>query len=285
MILPSKKVLSVFVLTGALVAATIIAFGKDKAGAAINYASNLVAGEKVSVPENPNWQNELSDVAPLSDQTQSSDTASQNSGEENTTDTVSTALVSNYLALKQNGTLDQESAQKLIDQAASYVENSSFKKITAAELNIIPDNGKQTIADYGENLGNILRNNRPKEVKNEMQIVGAAVSSEDSSKINELDGIIVIYEKIANELTKMPVPRTFVKAHLDMVNSTNGMISAFKMLKEVSSDPIKGLVALQLYQNSTITLSQAVNATVTFIKQNNIVYKQGSGGYYLFYGI
>src|SRR3989344_9261703 len=105
MILPSKKVLSVFVLTGALVAATIIAFGKDKAGAAINYASNLVAGEKVSVPENPNWQNELSDVAPLSDQTQSSDTASQNSGEENTTDTVSTALVSNYLALKQNGTL------------------------------------------------------------------------------------------------------------------------------------------------------------------------------------
>jgi len=282
--LPSKKVLSVFVLTGALVAATIIAFGKDKAGAAINYASNLVAGEKVSVPENPNWQNELSDVAPLSDQTQSSDTASQNSGEENTTDTVSTALVSNYLALKQNGTLDQESAQKLIDQAASYVENSSFKKITAAELNIIPDNGKQTIADYGENLGNILRNNRPKEVKNEMQIVGAAVSSEDSSKINELDGIIVIYEKIANELTKMPVPRTFVKAHLDMVNGTKGAASALREIKIVFSDPIKSLQGMQLYQSSATIFAQALKATAIFLNQN-VAYKQGSGGYYLIYGI
>ncbi len=282
--MPSKKVLSVFVLTGALVAATIIAFGKDKAGAAINYASNLVAGEKVSVPENPNWQNELSDVAPLSDQTQSSDTASQNSGEENTTDTVSTALVSNYLALKQNGTLDQESAQKLIDQAASYVENSSFKKITAAELNIIPDNGKQTIADYGENLGNILRNNRPKEVKNEMQIVGAAVSSEDSSKINELDGIIVIYEKIANELTKMPVPRTFVKAHLDMVNGTKGAASALREIKIVFSDPIKSLQGMQLYQSSATIFAQALKATAIFLNQN-VAYKQGSGGYYLIYGI
>ena len=283
--MPSKKVLSVFVLTGALVAATIIAFGKDKAGAAINYASNLVAGEKVSVPENPNWQNELSDVAPLSDQTQSSDTASQNSGEENTTDTVSTALVSNYLALKQNGTLDQESAQKLIDQAASYVENSSFKKITAAELNIIPDNGKQTIADYGENLGNILRNNRPKEVKNEMQIVGAAVSSEDSSKINELDGIIVIYEKIANELTKMPVPRTFVKAHLDMVNGTKGAASALREIKIVFSDPIKSLQGMQLYQSSATIFAQALKATGIFLNQNKVAYKQGSGGYYLIYGI
>ena len=282
--MPSKKVLSVFVLTGALVAATIIAFGKDKAGAAINFASNLVAGEKVSVPENPNWQNELSDVAPLSDQTQSSDTASQNSGEENTTDTVSTALVSNYLALKQNGTLDQESAQKLIDQAASYVENSSFKKITAAELNIIPDNGKQTIADYGENLGNILRNNRPKEVKNEMQIVGAAVSSEDSSKINELDGIIVIYEKIANELTKMPVPRTFVKAHLDMVNGTKGAASALREIKIVFSDPIKSLQGMQLYQSSATIFAQALKATAIFLNQN-VAYKQGSGGYYLIYGI
>ena len=282
--MPSKKVLSVFVLTGALVAATIIAFGKDKAGSAINYASDLVAGEKVSVPENPNWQNELSDVAPLSDQTQSSDTASQNSGEENTTDTVSTALVSNYLALKQNGTLDQESAQKLIDQAASYVENSSFKKITAAELNIIPDNGKQTIADYGENLGNILRNNRPKEVKNEMQIVGAAVSSEDSSKINELDGIIVIYEKIANELTKMPVPRTFVKAHLDMVNGTKGAASALREIKIVFSDPIKSLQGMQLYQSSATIFAQALKATAIFLNQN-VAYKQGSGGYYLIYGI
>ena len=282
MIWPSKKVLSVFILMAALVVAVIITFGRDKSSSAINYASNLVAGEKVSIPENPNWQNELGGVTSNVELVQEEDDTST---QETTTDTVSKTLVSNYLALKQSGTLDSTSAQKLIDQTLDYVDKIGGQVALVSDLNVIPDNDKQTITEYGENLGKILKDNKPKETKNEIEIATKAVVSKDPNKISELDNIIAVYQKIADELKKMPVPKTFIKAHLDMVNGSNGMALALKEMKEVVNDPFRGLKAMQLYQESATMFTQSERATRLFISQNKIIYKQGGGGYYLLYGI
>jgi hypothetical protein len=277
-ILPSKKVLSIFIVVAAMVAAIIIGFGRDKASSAINYTANLVAGEKVSLPENPNWQNELGGAVQNAEPVQTQESASV---PETTTDTISKALMSNYLALKQSGTLDQTSTQKLIDQTVDYVGTSGSINIETPKLNIIPDNGRQSITDYGENLGNILKNNRPKEIIDERAIISDAVNSENSSKIDELGPVIAVYEKIASDLTKIPVPQTFVKAHIDMTNGAASMALGLQEVKVVFNDPVKGLAALQLYGKGLATFSQALKATSIFIDQNKIIYKQGSGGYYL----
>ena len=281
MILPSKKVLSIFILTVALVVAVIITFGREKSSGVINSVNNLVAGEKISIPENPNWQNELGGVTTNTEPIQEEDTSTT----ETATDVVSKTLMSNYLALKQSGTLDATSAQKLVDQTASLVGQLGSSVVLDTKLNIIPDNGLQSITNYGENLGNILKNNKPTEIKNEIEIISTAVSSRDPSKINELDPIIVIYEKIASDFEKMPVPKTFVRAHLDMTNGVKGITVALKEMKSVFSDPIKSLAAMQLYQEGIIVFTQPLQASRAFIYQNKIIYKQGSGGYYLLYGI
>jgi len=283
-IMPSKKVLSIFILTTALVGAIIIAFGRDKSSTAINFASNLVAGEKLNIPENPNWQNELGEVSQNTEGVQAKEEVGAG-GEETATDTISKTLISNYLALKQNGSLNQESAQKLVDQTANLASQLGGEVTLETKLNIISDGGKQTMIDYGENLGNILRNNKPQEVKNELEIISSAVSSRDPSKTEELNTIIAVYEKSAEDLIEMPVPQTFVKAHLDMVNGIIGMAIALKEMRTVFSDPIKSLSSMQLYKEGLTIFIQAKQATNVFIIKNNIVYKQGSGGYYLLYGI
>jgi hypothetical protein len=171
MILPSKKVLSVFVVIAALVASIIIAFGRDKTSSAVNFASNLVAGDKVSIPENPSWQNELGVVGENQEQIQ---TESGTTTEETTTDVISRTLIANYLALKQSDKLDNISAQELVDKTLEYIEKSGGEVVKITQLNIIPDNGKETMASYGENLGNILKSNKPKEVKKELEIIKKA---------------------------------------------------------------------------------------------------------------
>jgi hypothetical protein len=281
--MPSKKVLSILIVIIALVAAVIITFGRDKSSTAINFASNLVAGEKVSIPENPNWQNELGGISASTTVAQTGEAGEATS----TTDIISQSLISNYLALKQSGTLDSTSAQNLVDQTANYINqaNNQVVQVTQKYLNIVADNGKQSITDYGENLGNILRNNKPKVVVDERQIITAAVSSKDQSKIDELDGVIAVYEKIVNDLIKMLVPKTFVKAHLDMINGTRGMIISLIEIKTIFSDPVKSLQAIQLYKDGATVSTQAMNATIVFIKKSGIIYEQGSGGYYLLHGI
>jgi hypothetical protein len=189
------------------------------------------------------------------------------------------------LVLKQNGTLDTTSAQNLVDQTVGLLDQLGDKTVLTTELNIVPDNGAKSITDYGDNLGNVLKNDKPKTIIDEREIIKNAVSTKDSSKLNELDPVIAVYEKIANDLTKMPVPQTFVKAHLDMVNGAKSMALALKQIKTVFSDPVKGLQILQLYNNGVTIFINAERATKDFINKNNISYKQGSGGYYLFYGI
>ncbi|MEK7116639.1 MAG: hypothetical protein AAB837_00550 [Patescibacteria group bacterium] len=282
MILPSKKVLSVFILTAALVVAVIVAFGRDKSSEAINFASNLVAGEKVSVPENPNWQNELSQVKTNAEPAQ---IESNTSTPETATDTISKTLMSNYLALKQSGTLDAASAQKLVDQTANFVNQLGSNVVLDTKLNIIPDNGKQTITDYGENLGSILRNNKPAYEESEMDIVKKALETKDLKKLEELGQIINTFTEISKEMKAMPVPKTFVKAHLDMVNGIDMVVFGLNEVKFVFSDSFRGMGGIQIYGQGITLFLQSFKATLDFIKQNNTAYKQGSGGYYLLYRI
>ncbi|MEK7634898.1 MAG: hypothetical protein AAB446_00455 [Patescibacteria group bacterium] len=282
--MPSKKIISVFIVVAALVFAIIIAFGRDKSSVVINVASNLVTGDKISIPENPAWQEELLKANAKAEKVQIENSTST---EETVTDKASIGLISNYLALKQNNKLDSTSAQKLIDQTILYVGQASSPgtKIARSDLKIIPDNGSQSITSYGENLGNIARTKSPAEINKDVALIVALLKSDDQSKLKELDTVITGYKNIVNTLLKMPVPETFVKAHLDIINGTNDMTSALMTVKNVSTDPLKAITSLQLYQTGLTTLTQATSAVITFIKQNNIIYKQGSGGYYLLYEI
>ena len=77
--------MSIFILTVALVVAVIITFGREKSSEIIGSVNNLVAGEKMSVPENPNWQNELGGVTTNTEPIQEEDTSTT----ETATDVVS----------------------------------------------------------------------------------------------------------------------------------------------------------------------------------------------------
>ena len=132
--MPSKKIISVFIVVAALVFAIIIAFGRDKSSVVINVASNLVTGDKISIPENPAWQEELLKANAKAEKVQIENSTST---EETVTDKASIGLISNYLALKQNNKLDSTSAQKLIDQTILYVGQASSPGTKIARSDLI----------------------------------------------------------------------------------------------------------------------------------------------------
>lgn len=279
MVLPSRKVLSLMVLTIALVASIIIVFGKEKSGQAINFANNLVAGEKFNIPENDSWQTEISQVArPI-------DVPELAAEEQTITDTVSTTILSNYLALKQNDALTQESAQELIDQASDYIKQNTPTKTQLADLKIVESN-KESMVTYGETLGEILRRNKPKNFIDEISVIEKIVGGTNNKSINnELEIVIKNYQSLATEIKKMPVPKILAKTNLEMISGLEGITYGLEEIKKISNDPLLGLEGIKVYKLGGNLFIQALKTATEFIKQSNIDYKQGSGGYYLFYGI
>lgn len=283
--MPSKKVLSIIIIVVALVTSIIITFGKEKSSATIDLASDLISGQKVSIPENPNWQDELGQLDGKVQTLQETEKKPIKKEGETVTDTVSRSLMANYLVLKQNDELDTESAQKLIDQTLDFTDQSITNLNLNPKLYIIKDDGIKSITDYGENLGNILKNNKPTYKESEMDIIQNALQTRNPDKLLELSLIISHTEKLSRELKNMAVPLKFVKAHTDMVNSLDVITFGLDETKLVFSDSIRGLAGLQLYGRGVYTFTQALKATLDFINSNKINYKQGTGGYYLFHGI
>lgn len=284
--LPSKRAQSIIVILLGITIGIVLIFGQNTVKSGVKSINTLVAGEKVALPENPNWQEDFGKAtAGATNSSITLETATSASSSETLTDTVSRSLMANYLVLKQNGSLDANTAQNLVTNTAGYIQAMKAEKITVNALNLIPDNGQKTMTEYGDRLGNIIKSNRPAKSMNEVEIIKSAVQTRNTEEIKELEKIALIYSNIAKDLQKMPVPQKFARAHLDIVNSLLGISASLNQITKIFEDPMQGLAALQTYQESASTYVSAHKSIIDFLTQNKISYKQGSGGYYLMHGI
>lgn len=277
---PSRKVLSFLVLSTALVASVIILTDKNGGNRKTNYASTLLAGDKISI-SNPSWEDDLSKFI------ENSEPITVESGDikpSSVTDTISISLLSKYLDLKQKGELNQNSVQVLINKAQDFVGQITIKKVGEADLIIIPDSLK-SFTEYGEALGMTLKRNNEGETKNEVSILQEITKENNKDKLRELQFSIDKYNLVAEEIKNIPVPKTFIKSHSDIINGLKGVATGLEETKKMFGDPIVGLVGLQTYSDNGGLFVQAVRASAEFIKKSGISYKQGTGGYYLIYGI
>ncbi len=279
--LPSKKILSLLVIIIAFVASIMLAFGRGTKQV-INATTALIPGEKIGLPENPGWQE---DIELLQYKSNSSTTASTFEEEPTTlTDSLSQSLISNYLSMKQSGTLDADNATNLIDQSLEYIANSAPVS-QISNLNLSSKNDVAAMKQYGEDLGKVLKSNRPKNPKNELEILTAIATNKDQSKIKELEEVNMVYRNILIDLSLIKVPKLFATSHLDMITGLNQVSSAISDMQIVLNDPIKGVVALETYKNGSYLFATPLQATIAYLKKNNVVYEQGSGGYYLLHGL
>lgn len=281
--MPSKKIISMFVVVSALVLSIVIVSGKDKSADKIESLGSIVAGEKITIPARNSWQEELDTI---SDNTQATLVETTEEETDKTyTDRVSETLVSNYLVLKQNNQINTASAQNLVNQTQDFIESDTFKTFRRSQLTLLPDGGKEQMQEYGEVLGNFIKANKQNGFTNELSVLQEAMVGGNIKKLSNLESVAKTYEKMSYNLMMMGVPLKFADAHLDMANSLRRVSFALLDMSLIEKDPVLGLEGMKKYQDGAITFITAMRSTAEFLMSNNITYKQGSGGYYLFYGI
>ncbi len=279
--LPSQKILSLLVLAIGLVGAIIFAWSDRVTSSTTAKIGDLTAGTKIKIPENPSWQNEIQGTVENVEAIEP-DSAD---GAGTLTDNFSVSLMSNYLALKQNGNLNEQTAQNLIDSGLQYFESTYRVAVDNPEFKIIEDNGKKSVEEYGESLGSVFKAYMPVKPKNELQILTEIANTQNREKLKEIDEVLVVYNNIKVGLAQMFVPTTFSRSHNDMIKGLSGMTAGLKEMQGILDDPVKSLISIKTYQENATMFQQAFNATRAFIYKQNIFYKQGTGGYYLLYGL
>lgn len=283
--MPSRKIISIFIISCALVFSIIMGFGNNRVSQKINNsltkAGVLTKGPEINIPKNSSWQ---SDLSPLVLNKSTSTITANNT---NLTEKVSESLFANYISLKQNGGLNNTSAQTLLTQALNYSEQGIVgQKYTTADIVVSPQNDADTIKKYGNELGNAFKVNRPATPKNEVLIFSESVQAKDPEKIKQLKEIALTYRRILNTSKNIRVPSAFSGMHIDLLNNLDRLATSVEDMSVVFDDPLRATRSLGTYQSGYIGLLNSISRIrISILKDHKVIYEQAESGYYLYYGI
>jgi hypothetical protein len=152
----------------------------------------------------------------------------------NATEKMAHDLISSIIASQPvNGTMDQDTQDTLVQQAIQDIPQKQFTGTTTiADLHIINITGDQfkveDVLAYAKNYYaqiNILRGT----MGQDLILINTSMTNGTDLDMNQMGKIISTYQKIINNLIKMPLPMPSnslaVIYHLRIINDTEGLVN------------------------------------------------------------
>lgn len=202
----------------------------------------------------PNWQDALLTNEPIVLQTASS------TYEEPTTVTGKFALkfFQNYVRAKTNdifGDSNEELVAKATQELAGQVVD---ELLTEKDIVIFPLSDSATLQAYGNQVARVILAH-PRKGESETLILQDAVRNDKPERLAELEAIELSYTTIVKQLLETPVPDTYVKTHLDLVNAINAVKEDIRAMRLVNDDPMYTLLRLKRYEDDVVGMSNALS--------------------------
>ena len=166
-----------------------------------------------------------------------------------------------YVAMKESGTMDSTAinnfssalGEKIV--SPNLTDHYSLKDITTNE-----DNSLEGKIKYYESVKKLFDNYKTKGLGDELGIAEEQLNSSDPTKnADKLTPIAEAYQNFASDVTKITVPSSLSKEHLQIINTANNTgVSVLGMVK-LTNDPIVGLSGVSQYQKYSDDFVTAVS--------------------------
>lgn len=198
------------------------------------------------------------------------------------TDILARDFFANFLALRESGNINEESAGQLTESfLANINQQQTEDRYKISDLKIINEEEKNSVKDYGNNLAEIIKKYYGLREENELTIINRALETQDETELQKLNAVINFYEDASSELIKIKVPKSIAYEHLITANSAWNIAQALKLTKIFFIDTVQGLIGLKQYQSESERANNSLeNISGYFIKKE--VYFQGNEEGYIF---
>ena len=252
---PSRKIIWLIIIAAILVGGAFVFAGYDTIptpAAAPTQALSVAPAEATStaIATDGDWQKALVGTGIGAGQGKSlgTEASSEQAPSLTTTDKIGQALVSQYIALGQNGGAINSNT---INAAVSQVLNNPniippAKVYSFSDIKIGKDDSQNADLAYAESIGPLFNNNSTKG-NNEATDARDSVEQNDPAILTKIDPVITAYKNILNGLLATVAPPSIAAIHLDMVNAMSERLSTAQLLQSINSDPAAGLVGVGRY--------------------------------------
>ncbi len=197
----------------------------------------------------------------------------------NITDSVGRSLLINVTDASAQGLgADQPTQNQLLAAAMQQIQNVAVqtKTYSVSDLTIVP-NSKETLHAYGNALALVLAKHPDASMAETLTMFGSAVNGQ-TTQLTKMGTIAREYEALATDLANIPTPLSIAAYQLGVINGEMTMAGSFEHMEMVSSDPLRGLAGLQIYNNAAQSVQgMFINITQVFAKEGILFTKDDAG--------
>lgn len=202
------------------------------------------------------------------------------------TEQVSQNLYGQYSILKQENVEISTDTQKALIQGSLLNNNLSLgvNIYTYDDINIDPE--YTNYREYADNMGVLMTRNSPKKGEDGvLKIIERSLSEARPEILDELEIKESRYNKFTQEALEVKVPFALAENHLLFVNSLETTRASLAGLQESDTDPLKGVLSLNMYNESISSGAIAISTIAKFYETNGITFEQNEAGYIFLYGL
>lgn len=257
-----KRIAGAFLVGAIIVAGAFMIRGH---GGAQNNKGVLIAGaspERVYIETRdsnkdgvPDWQDALQKERPLLLATTSSYTYKQPT---TVTGKFAVQFFEDYLLSKKNGVFG-DTKEELLSKAMQKLAQQAIDELfSEKDITVFPDSDSKTLHDYGNKVASVILAH-PNKGDSEGIILQDYIRYQKPERLLELEPIALAYTTIVKDLLVTPVPKTYIKEHLDLTNAVNAVKEDVRAMQKVETDPMYTLLRLKRYQDDAQGLSNALS--------------------------
>lgn len=196
------------------------------------------------------------------------------------TDILARDFFTSFLALRESGNLNEDAVNKLADSFLGNIsQQQPEKRYKISDLQIVGKEDENTLKNYGNALGEIIKKYYGLRKEEELIIINLALETENESELRKLDSIIKLYQGASSELVKVEVPQPVSFEHLVIVGSVWNVGEALKLIENIFSDSIQGLIGLKQYQMELTEANDALENISNYFTKKGVFFGENEAGY------
>lgn len=126
------------------------------------------------------------------------------------------------------------------------------------DIVISEDTSDEAIRNYGNALADILITQSLPGLKNELLLLRDFLEKNDPKDKADLVKLAGVYKNYRDMTLTTPVPKPFVKEHLDLINVYNALYNDIDTMTKADTDPMLPYVRLKRYEDDVNGLALAI---------------------------
>ena len=197
------------------------------------------------------------------------------SGEATETEKFAKQFFASYAAMKASGQVNDTVINDFSNSLSQKVSDPNIiDQYSEKDLELTKGDESTDQENYYVTAAGMFEKYKKSGLGNELEIAGgmaSTVGSNNSQNQSDLLKISSAYKEFAQELLLIPVPKSLLEYHLQIINNANNTgIAVFNMSKMLT-DPLVGISGTSQYQKYSDALVASVDDLETFLTTNGII--------------